>query len=151
MCFTVSRMALSDVEPIPDYVVQYIAKQINANPDSFSLYAQRDPTKHEHMEEIRQVYGYQNFSTGKYREAAQFYCNMPYKTGMLCTCFVPFKKNYEIKNNTSCHDYYRTTCLGNSLEGRGKDFKALTGNLSEWQNKNWIHLSIPLWRTGKLH
>lgn len=64
--------SLSDVEPIPDFVIKYIAKQIDANPDSFSLYAQRDPTKHEHMEEIRQVYGYQNFSTSKYRETAQF-------------------------------------------------------------------------------
>ncbi|MFT7791328.1 UNVERIFIED_CONTAM: DUF4158 domain-containing protein, partial [Escherichia coli] len=64
--------SLSDVEPIPDYVIQYIARQINANPKSFSLYAQRDPTKHEHMEKIRQVYGYQNFSSSKYREASQF-------------------------------------------------------------------------------
>lgn len=58
--------SLTDVEPIPDYVIQYIAKQINANSNSFSLYAQRDPTKHEHMEEIRQVYGYQNFSVSTY-------------------------------------------------------------------------------------
>ncbi|MDR4162848.1 DUF4158 domain-containing protein, partial [Bacillus paranthracis] len=64
--------SLTDVEPIPDYVLHYIAKQINANPDSFSLYAQRDPTKHEHMEEIRQVYGYQNFSVSTYRELAQY-------------------------------------------------------------------------------
>ncbi len=64
--------SLSDVEPIPGYVIQSIARQIDANPDSFSLYAQRDPTKHEHMEEIRQVYGYQNFSVSKYRELAQY-------------------------------------------------------------------------------
>ncbi|EGO9014440.1 Tn3 family transposase, partial [Enterococcus faecalis] len=64
--------SLSYVEPIPDLVIQYIAKQINADPDSFSLYAKRDPTKHEHLEEIRQVFGYQNFSPSKYRKTAQF-------------------------------------------------------------------------------
>ncbi len=53
--------SLSDVGPIPDYIIEYIASQIDVNPNSFSLYAQREPTKHEHMEEIRQVYGYQNF------------------------------------------------------------------------------------------
>lgn len=64
--------SLSYVEPIPDYVIQYIAKQIDADPDSFSLYAKLDPTKHEHLEEIRQVYGYQNFTASKYRNAAHF-------------------------------------------------------------------------------
>src|SRR5690625_1238709 len=64
--------SLSYVEPIPDLVIQYIAKHINADPDSFSLYAKRDPTKHENLEEIRQVFGYQNFSPSKYRKTAQF-------------------------------------------------------------------------------
>nr|WP_231618420.1 DUF4158 domain-containing protein [Fictibacillus sp. 23RED33] len=41
--------SLSDVGPIPDYIIEYIARQINVNPNSFSLYAQREPTKHEHM------------------------------------------------------------------------------------------------------
>lgn len=62
--------SLSYVEPVPDYVVQYIAEQIGADPDSFASYAKRHPTKHEHLEEIRHVYGYRNFSASKYREAA---------------------------------------------------------------------------------
>lgn len=64
--------SLSDVEPIPNYVIQYIARQINVQPHSFSLYAERDSTKHEHLEEIRQVYSYQNFSARTYREVAHF-------------------------------------------------------------------------------
>lgn len=64
--------ALTDVEPIPDYVLRYLARQIQVDPHSYSLYAKRDPTKHEHLEEIRQIYGYQNFSASEYRQIAQF-------------------------------------------------------------------------------
>jgi len=59
------RWSLSSVEPVPDYVIEYIAKQIDADPDSFSLYAKRGSTRHEHLEETRQVYGYQNFTASK--------------------------------------------------------------------------------------
>jgi TnpA family transposase len=59
--------SLTDVEPIPHDVLVYIAKQIHVSSQSFALYAQRDPTKHEHLEEIRQIYGYRNFSILDYR------------------------------------------------------------------------------------
>lgn len=36
--------SLSDMETIPYNVLEYIAKQINVNPDDFSLYAKRDTT-----------------------------------------------------------------------------------------------------------
>lgn len=38
---------------IPDSVLSYNAKQVCVEPDVFSLYAQREPTRREHMEEIR--------------------------------------------------------------------------------------------------
>jgi TnpA family transposase len=38
--------SLSDIEPIPNYVIQYISRQLNANPVSFSLYTQRDPKEY---------------------------------------------------------------------------------------------------------
>ncbi|WP_420359514.1 DUF4158 domain-containing protein [Bacillus altitudinis] len=62
-------------------IIKYIARQINVNPNSFSLYAQREPTKHEHMEEIRQVYSYQNFSLGNYRKVSQFLLNHALQNG----------------------------------------------------------------------
>jgi len=64
--------SLSNVEPIPDYVLRYLSKQIQVDPHSYSLYSKRDPTKHEHLEEIRQIYGYQNLSSSQYRQIAQF-------------------------------------------------------------------------------
>lgn len=63
--------SLADLEPIPKYVLQYIARQINVDPNSFDLYAQRVPTKYEHLEEIRQVYGYKSFSVSEYRKSSR--------------------------------------------------------------------------------
>lgn len=59
--------SLSDLKMIPDSVLSYIAKQVGVDPDVFPLYAQREPTRREHMEEIRQAYGYRNFTLREYR------------------------------------------------------------------------------------
>lgn len=60
---------LSGIDTIPYNVLEYIARQIRVSPDDFFLYAQREPTKREHMEEIRKEYGYINFT-------AKTYCNV---------------------------------------------------------------------------
>lgn len=48
---------LTEIDSIPYSVLEYISNQINVSPDDFVLYAQREPTKREHIEEIRQEYG----------------------------------------------------------------------------------------------
>ena len=53
---------LSDYKMIPNFLLNYIAKQVGAQADDFSLYTQRETTRWEHIEEIRQIYGYQNFT-----------------------------------------------------------------------------------------
>lgn len=62
---------LSDLKIIPESVLCYIAKQIGVEADVFSLYAQREPTRREHLEEIRQAYGYRNFTFREYRTISQ--------------------------------------------------------------------------------
>ncbi|MEX1028913.1 MAG: DUF4158 domain-containing protein [Paenibacillaceae bacterium] len=62
---------LSDLKIIPQTVLRYIAKQIGVEADVFSLYAQREPTRREHLEEIRQAYGYRNFTLREYRTISQ--------------------------------------------------------------------------------
>ncbi|WP_010648716.1 Tn3 family transposase [Oceanobacillus massiliensis] len=59
--------SLSDVKEVSPLILSYLAKQLNLDPETFSLYAQREPTRREHLEEIRQEYGYQNFSLSEYR------------------------------------------------------------------------------------
>ncbi len=63
--------SLSDLKMIPGSVLSYIAKQVGVEPDVFPLYAQREPTRREHMEEIRQAYGYRNFTLREYRSISQ--------------------------------------------------------------------------------
>lgn len=63
--------SLSDLNDIPESVIGYIAKQIGVESNVFSLYAQREPTRREHMEEIRNAYGYRNFTIREYRMLSQ--------------------------------------------------------------------------------
>lgn len=60
--------SLSEIDSIPYSVLNYIAAQIDIDPDVFPLYAQREPTKREHLEEIRQEYGYKSFSIKEYKD-----------------------------------------------------------------------------------
>ncbi|MED1515703.1 DUF4158 domain-containing protein, partial [Bacillus paranthracis] len=62
---------LSDVQHIPDCVVNYIAKQLQINAKEIHIYAEREQTKHEHLEEIRREYGFQNFTIREYRVVSQ--------------------------------------------------------------------------------
>ncbi|MEQ6375951.1 Tn3 family transposase [Bacillaceae bacterium S4-13-56] len=142
--------SLTDVEPIPDYVVQYIAKQINANPDSFSLYAQRDPTKHEHMEEIRQVYGYQNFSVSTYRELAQYLLKHALQNGN--SMYLLRTVQEEIRNRKVILPGMTTIerlVWETRRRAEEKIFKSLTGTLSNWQKKKLDEFIDPLVESKK--
>lgn len=136
--------SLSDVEPIPEYVIQYIARQIDANPDSFSLYAQRDPTKHEHMEEIRQVYGYQNFSASKYRELAQYLLKHALQSGnsmyLLRTVQEKLRNRKIILPGMTTIERLVWETRRRAEE---KIFKSLTASLSQWQKHKLDKLIDP--------
>jgi len=61
---------INNMLEIPENLISYVAKQINVEPNVFSLYAQRDTTRREHLEEIRQVFGYINFDKSDYRKVS---------------------------------------------------------------------------------
>ncbi|WP_352418239.1 DUF4158 domain-containing protein [Proteiniborus sp.] len=44
-----------------DPVLEYIAEQLNIDPKEMIQYAQRENTRLEHLQEIREKYGYRNF------------------------------------------------------------------------------------------
>ncbi|WP_264806715.1 Tn3 family transposase [Cytobacillus sp. NCCP-133] len=142
--------SLSDVEPIPDYVIQYIARQIDANPDSFSLYAKRDPTKHEHMEEIRQVYGYQNFSASKYREVAQYLLSHALQNG---NSMYLLRTAQEALRNRKTILPGMTTIERMVWETRRRAeeriFKTLTSSLAHWQKQKLDALIDPFSESRK--
>lgn len=58
--------SLSDYKSVPPSVIEYIAKQLNIQSDTFTSYAQRENTLWEHIKEIREEYGYRNFSSEQY-------------------------------------------------------------------------------------
>lgn len=57
---------------IPNKVLDYIAKQIDVSPQEYAQYAKWVATRNEHLEELRQHYGYQNLAFGIYRIIAQY-------------------------------------------------------------------------------
>lgn len=72
---------LSELKSVPDSVLRYIAKQIGVQPSVFSQYAQRETTRREHMEEIRQAYGYRSFTIHEYRSLSQKMLNYALENG----------------------------------------------------------------------
>lgn len=64
--------SLSYIREIPKPVLFYIAKQIQLRPEEFALYTQWEATRKEHLEEIRQLYGYRSFTFREYRNLSQF-------------------------------------------------------------------------------
>ncbi|UTI43919.1 DUF4158 domain-containing protein [Niallia sp. RD1] len=142
--------SLTDVEPIPDYVLHYIAKQINANPDSFSLYAQRDPTKHEHMEEIRQVYGYQNFSVSTYRELAQYLLKHALQNGN--SMYLLRTVQEELRNRKIILPGMTTIerlVWDTRRRAEERIFNSLTATLSPWQRHKLDKLIDPFAESRK--
>ncbi|MEH7814550.1 DUF4158 domain-containing protein, partial [Bacillus toyonensis] len=63
---------LSDIEHIPNEVLEFVARQIGASTEDWRLYAQREATRYEHVEEIRKEYGLRNFTTTDYRRLSKF-------------------------------------------------------------------------------
>lgn len=142
--------SLSEIEPIPDYVIQYIAKQIDANPESFSLYAKREPTKHEHMEEIRQVYGYQNFSVSIYRKLAQYLLKHALQNGN--SMYLLRTVQEELRNQKIILPSMTTIerlVWETRRRAELKIFKSLTATLSQWQKQKLDKLIDPFVESRK--
>jgi TnpA family transposase len=57
--------SLNNTSNIPERVLNYIADQIHVNPMEFELYAQRENTRLDHMQEIREIYGFKNYKEEK--------------------------------------------------------------------------------------
>lgn len=63
---------LFQIKDIPNQILDYIAKQINVSPEEYTQYAKRIATRNEHLEELRQQYGYKNLSFSTYRIIANY-------------------------------------------------------------------------------
>ena len=49
-------------ELIPAQVSDFIAAQLGLSSDDLLLYAAREETRHEHLADLRRIYGYRSFS-----------------------------------------------------------------------------------------
>lgn len=61
-CLRHPGWSLGNITDIPDTVLNYIAEQLHIIPKEFEQYAQRENTRLEHLQELREEYGYRNFT-----------------------------------------------------------------------------------------
>lgn len=54
--------SLISINNMPESVLDYISEQIKVNPKELELYAQRENTRLEHLQEIRELYGFKNYT-----------------------------------------------------------------------------------------
>nr|WP_243176640.1 DUF4158 domain-containing protein [Clostridium gasigenes] len=54
--------SLISINNIPESVLNYIAEQIQVSSKELQLYAQRENTRLEHLQEIREIYGFKNYT-----------------------------------------------------------------------------------------
>ena len=59
---------LAQGEFVPPTVVDFIGHQLDLDGDELSDYAVRSETRHEHLAELRRLYGFRSFSGGAARE-----------------------------------------------------------------------------------
>ncbi len=61
-CLRNPGWSLGNVSDIPLKVMSYITEQLEVNPNEYEQYAQRENTRLEHLQELRQEYGYTSFT-----------------------------------------------------------------------------------------
>lgn len=64
--------SITDIKEVPDFLLEYLAKQLGIEPGVFSLYARRENTLWDHLKEIRDEYGFTTFTTNDYRRLLKF-------------------------------------------------------------------------------
>lgn len=63
MCATVFGRRYPDVKIIPESILQYVAKQIKADPKEYNRYSQREAAKYKQLEEERFVKNRMSFTS----------------------------------------------------------------------------------------
>ena len=79
---------------VSNNAISYIAKQIGVSPEEYSKYAKRVATRNEHLEELRQHYGFKNMSLREYRKLRSIHLNKRLKMEIQITLFVRLFKSY---------------------------------------------------------
>lgn len=73
--------SLSDIKEIPESLIDFIAKQLDIDPEVFPLYARRENTLWDHLKEIREEYGYTTFAISDYRRLLKYLFKIALENG----------------------------------------------------------------------
>lgn len=73
--------SLTDIKEIPDFLINFIAKQLDIEPKVFSQYARRENTLWDHLKEIREEYGLTAFTLSDYRKLLKYLFKIALENG----------------------------------------------------------------------
>lgn len=73
--------SLTDILEVPDFLLDFLAKQLNIEPKVFSLYARRENTLWDHLKEIREEYGFTTFTPSDYRRLLKYLFKLAMENG----------------------------------------------------------------------
>ncbi len=71
-CLRNPGWSLVNTEDIPNSVLSYIAEQIQVDPKELEQYAQRENTRSEHLQELREIFGFRNYHETDYNFLLQY-------------------------------------------------------------------------------
>lgn len=64
--------SFQNVTAIPDYLVEFIGKQLGINDSYLSHYGKRPATRLEHLKKLKIIYGFQSFTSTHYRKLSHW-------------------------------------------------------------------------------
>ena len=86
--------SLSQMIEVSNNAISYIAKQIGVSPEEYSKYAKRVATRNEHLEELRQHYGFKTCLYESIVKLRSIHLNKRLKMEIQITLFVRLFKSY---------------------------------------------------------
>jgi TnpA family transposase len=73
--------SLTDIWEVPDFLLDFLAKQLDIEQKVFSKYARRENTLWDHLKEIREEYGFTTFTPNDYRRLLKYLFKLAMENG----------------------------------------------------------------------
>lgn len=132
-------------EEAPAFIVEYVAEQLRVDPASLEDYARpRVETRRDHLIELRQRYGFRNFTQNTRRRMSEFLLPVALSTDKpiaLVTALIDELRRHQVI--LPAVSTIESVCWGVRQQARTAVYPALTGDLTQTQREQ-IRLTLAL-------
>lgn len=78
---SLSGLSLTAIWEVQDFLLDFLAKQLDIEPKVFSLYARRENTLWDYLKELRKEYGFTTFTSNDYRRLLKYLFKIAMENG----------------------------------------------------------------------